>query len=321
MSVDVNDKELIRVAICIATYLRPHGLLTLIESVNNQKLEDSRILVTLVIADNAPESTAESTLGKIQKLTHWPVIYVVEHSRGIVSARNRTLAEAPPDADFIAFLDDDEYVSDCWLAQMLETMNLPSTIAAQGPVEPCYRMPPPNWVEALNLFRMGPYEQGVELCSAATNNSMVNAPFLRNLGLKFDPRFNITGGEDEEFFSRLRHAGGTIRAAAGALVWDDVPNNRTTLRWIGKRWFRMGNTLGRIALIRQRGIAVRAAKGFAAMSWGCLTCLLLGFGSKTRWIRGMLEVFRGAGMLAALLKINFAEYSTSAVELDRSGDG
>ncbi len=308
------------VAVCIATYLRPHGLQNLIESLNRQALEDVLARVTLVICDNAPEATAESILGEIQQLSRWPVIYVVENSRGIVSARNRTLAEVPPDADFIAFLDDDEFASSHWLVQMLETMKLPNTIAVQGPVEPQYTQSVPDWVEELNLFRMGPYEQGKELNSAATNNSMVSAALVHKLGFRFDPRFNLTGGEDEEFFSRVTHEVGTIRAAAEALVWDNVPQHRTSMRWLRRRWFRMGNTLGRIALIRKKGILLRATKGFGAIGWGCLSLVFLGFGSKLRLRRGMLEVFRGSGMIAALLGVIFVEYSADAVQEDRRSD-
>ncbi|WP_170411380.1 glycosyltransferase family 2 protein [Ruegeria atlantica] len=319
MNADLRKHSHPHIAICIATYLRPQGLRSLIESLNAQKLEKKTVRVTMVIVDNAPEATAKDTLGDIQNLTKWPVCYVVEHARGIVSARNRALAEAPQDADYIAFLDDDESVSAHWLEQMLETVVLPDTVAVQGPVEPKYRKDPPGWVDALNLFRMGPYEQGTRLNSAATNNSLVDASVVRKLGIWFDPRFNITGGEDEEFFTRVREAGGTIRASSDALVWDDVPENRTSMRWLARRWFRKGNTLGRIALIHRRGVVMRAIKGFGAIGWGCLICVCLGFGSSARWHRGVLEIFRGLGMLAALLRFDFAEYSASAVQVDRVG--
>ncbi|WP_170426003.1 glycosyltransferase family 2 protein [Ruegeria arenilitoris] len=319
MSDDVTEHYQPHVAICIATYLRPKGLRSLIESLNDQNLEGVDARVTLVIVDNAPETTARETLGNIQNLTRWHVIYVIENVRGIVSARNRALSEVPLDADYIAFLDDDETVSELWLKQMLETFSLPDTVAVQGPVEPKYRQDPPNWIEALNLFRMGPYTQGARLPSAATNNSMVKASVVRHLGLRFDPRFNITGGEDEEFFTRLRQAGGTIRASSDALVWDDVPENRISMRWLARRWFRKGNTLGRIALMHRRGVTMRAIKGFGAIGWGFLNFVCLGFGSSARWHRGVLEIFRGTGMLAALLRFEFAEYSASAVQVDRVG--
>ncbi|KUJ78806.1 glycosyltransferase family 2 protein [Ruegeria profundi] len=307
------------VAICVATYLRPLGLRALIESLNAQTISDEQVQVTLVIADNAPDATAQATLGDIQSLSNWPVIYVTEPTRGIVAARNRTLSEVPQDSDFVAFLDDDEEVSQIWLAEMLKTMRLPDTVAVQGPVEPRYRKAPPDWVDALNLFRMGPYDQGAELVSAATNNSMVRSAVIRDRKLRFDPRFNITGGEDEEFFTRLRDGGGTIRAAADALVWDDVPENRTTIRWLGRRWFRKGNTLSRIALIRRKAVGMRVVKSLGALGWGCAMCLCLGFGSQARWYRGLLEIFRGAGMIAGLLRFEFSEYSNSAVKVDRVG--
>lgn len=308
------------VAICIATYRRPQGLKALIDSLNAQDLQGRDVRVTLVIADNAPDDRACAVLGDIAGLSHWPVIYVPEHNRGIVCARNRTLAEAPSDADYIAFLDDDETASGQWLGQMLATMALPDTVAAQGAVEPRYRQTPPDWVERLNLFRMGPYQQGESLPAAATNNAMADAAVIRRHALRFDPRFNITGGEDEEFFSRLRQvSGGVIRAAAQAVVWDDVPTSRVTMRWIGRRWFRMGNTLGRLALMRRHGVALRALKGVGAIGWGAVMCLCFGFGSSARWHRGVLEMYRGAGMLAALLQISFEEYSASAVGADRVG--
>jgi glycosyltransferase involved in cell wall biosynthesis len=307
------------IAICVATYLRPDGLRSLIESLNTQTLGPDQVRVTLVIVDNAPDASAAAALGDIQDLSRWPVIYVTESERGIAAARNRSLSEAPVDADFIAFLDDDEVVSDFWLAEMLTTMALPDTVAAQGPVEPRYRQTPPTWVEALNLFRMGPYEQGDVLVSAATNNSMVLASVIRDRWLRFDPRFNITGGEDEEFFTRLRAGGGTIRAAAEALVWDDVPENRVSLRWLRRRWFRKGNTLSRIAMIRRKGVKMRAVKSMGAIGWGLMMCLCLGFGSRARWVHGLLEVYRGAGMMAGLMRFEFAEYSSAAVKVDRVG--
>lgn len=322
MSAEARSQAELHVAICIATYLRPEGLRALIESLNNQQLGERDVRVTLVIADNAPDAMARSVLGDIQNLSRWPVIYVLEHERGIVSARNRTLAEAPRDADYFAFLDDDETASENWLAELLGTMVLPNTVAVQGAVEPRYEEAPPAWVEQLNLFRMGPYEQGAELPSAATNNSMADAAIIRKQTMRFDARFNTTGGEDEEFFSRLRiESGGTIRAAAQALVWDHIPVHRATMHWLRRRWFRMGHTLARIAQIRRKGIPIRVVKGFAAIGWGLVMCVFLGFGSKARCCKGALEIYRGAGMLAAFLQIRFDEYNTAAVRLDRAGGG
>lgn len=303
---------------CIATYKRPEGLRALLQSLSRLNLAGLNARLTLVVVDNAPEEPATDKLGDLNLLSDWPVIYLKEPRRGIVAARNRSLTGVPPDADYIAFLDDDETVSESWLKEMLATIQQADTTAVQGPVEPKYAAPPSNWIDELGFFRVGPFEQNAELPAAATNNSMIDAGFVREHGLEFDMRFNTSGGEDEEFYRRVRKAGGTIRAAANAVVWDHVPQQRMTFRWITRRAFRTGNTLGRISIFNKTGRALRFAKGVGAIGWGCAVCLLLGLGSKNRLILGVREIFRGAGMLSAYSGFNFHEYSKSAVAIDRN---
>lgn len=306
------------VAVCIATYKRPQGLDALLGSLNSIDTDDLAVRLTLVIVDNAPQSPASDELGDISGRTRWRVIYLMESRRGIVSARNRCLQNVPADADFIAFLDDDETVSENWLREMLATADRCGAAAVQGPVEPRYERPPPAWIEEMGVFRVGPFEQDAVLVSAATNNSMIDAGFVREHDLAFDMRFNTSGGEDEDFYRRVGHMGGTIRAAADALVWDHVPAQRMTLRWVFRRAFRTGNTLGRIALKYRQQRLLRFAKGIGAAGLGGLLCLTLGFGSRNRAILGAKELCRGTGMLSAFFGHRFQEYSSSAVTTDRA---
>ena len=317
MTVKPKFPEIPHVAICIATYKRPEGLRALLASIDAQQFSVFRPRITLIIADNAPEAPAAAEPGDIAGLTRWPVIYKTEPVRGIVAARNCTLDGVPDDANFIAFVDDDEQVSPDWLEAMLTTMRDTDATAVQGPVEPDYDRPPPKWIEDLNIFRLGPFQQGQKLNFAATNNSMVNAGTLRHHKLRFDMRFNKTGGEDEEFYGRVRNAGGIIRAAAGATVFDNVPRQRLSVYWVIRRAYRKGNTLGRIAILRKRGRVMRIGKGFGSIARGVGTVVLSAFGSRTRCVKGLMEIFRGSGMLAAFLNISFAEYSDSAVGTDR----
>lgn len=309
--------EIPHVAICIATYKRPEGLRTLLASIDAQQFASFRPRITLVIADNAPQDSAAATLGDISGLTRWPVIYEMQPVRGIVAARNCTLDRVPDDADFVVFVDDDEHVSTGWLEAMLTTMRDTDATAVQGPVEPDYDQPPPRWIEDLNIFRLGPFRQGQILNFAATNNSMLNAATLRDYNLRFDMRFNKTGGEDEEFYGRVRGTGGVIRAAAGATVFDSVPYQRMSLRWVIRRSYRKGNTLGRIAILRKRGGMKRIAKGFGVIVWGIGAVILSVFGPRARYINGLMEICRGVGMLGAFLNIRYAEYSDTAVGMDR----
>lgn len=315
-----NSPKTPHVAICIATYRRPAGLRALLQSLDALVFEKVQPEITLVIADNYPETPASRVAGDIAALTRWPTIYVLEPVRGIVAARNRTLDAAPKNADLIAFLDDDETVSAGWLERMILTMNDTGATAVYGPVYPIFEATPPRWVEDLKTFQTGPFPQGKHLVFAATNNALVDAAFLRDNDLHFDFRFNETGGEDQEMFGRLQDAGGVIRASTNAAVYDAVPAARMTLRWVLRRAYRTGNTLGRIAIIRQRGRGERFAKGLGTIGKGIVLSLGVGLFSKAFFIKGLMELSRGSGMLAGLVNIHFAEYSLTAVKLDRSSE-
>ena len=307
------------VAICVAACRRPVGVRALIESLNRLEFAGTPPRITLILADNDPSAPVFASEAEAKALSRWPILYLHEPRHGIVAARNRTLSAVPEDADLVAFLDDDETVSPGWLEALMTTFRKTGATAVQGPVEPAYAAPPPAWIEALGIFRLGPFAEGEALNFAATNNSLVDARVLGDLGGRFDDRFNDTGGEDEEFYGRLRDSGGTIRAAARALVYDKVPPNRMTLRWVLRRWLRMGNTLGRIALLRRRGRALRLAKGVGALGLGLAQAVVAAPFSRSRSIRGLMEAARGAGMLSAFLRLHVAEYAPARLAADRGG--
>lgn len=308
------------VAICIATYRRPAGLCALLQSLDALEFEKIHPEITLVIADNDPEAPASQVLGEIHTLTRWPTIYVMEPVRGIVAARNRTLDAVPQDTDLIAFLDDDETVSASWLERMILTKNDTGATAVFGPLYPVFETTPPDWIEELEVFQVGPFPQGKRMVFAATGNLLVDAAFLRGNNLRFNFRFNETGGEDQEMFGRLQDAGGVIRASTNAVVYDSVPEGRMTLRWVLRRAYRTGNTLGRVAILRRRGRGARFAKGIGTIGKGIALSFGAGLFSKARFIKGLMEISRGSGMLTGLVNIHFAEYSVAAVKRDRSSE-
>ncbi|MEM1022027.1 MAG: hypothetical protein AAGJ09_16200, partial [Pseudomonadota bacterium] len=193
-----------------------------------------------------------------------------------------------------------------------------SATAVQGPVIPSYETTPPAWAVHSGLFELGPFRPNQALNFASTNNVLISADFLRKHQPQFDPLFNTTGGEDEEFFLRLQRAGGVIHAAHDARVTDIVPKARLTLEWAMRRKFRMGNTLGRIALLHKEGRALRFLKGIGAFGKGVGMVCTLGLGSKTKMVQGLLELVRGLGVMAAFTGLAFQEYSPSAVIKDRS---
>lgn len=305
-----------RVAICVATCRRPAGLRALLASLDRMRIDAARLRPVVILVDNAPEAPAVASAREAQALSRWPVSYVVEPRRGIVMARNRALALALPEADLIAFVDDDETVAPDWLESLVATLDGCGADAVQGPVRPDYDLPPPDWIAALGLFEQGPFRTGAPRAAAATNNVLVRAEALRCRDLRFDPRFNTSGGEDEEMFGRLTATGGRIVASARGEVFDTVPAARMTLAWASRRAFRKGNTLGRIARTRRRGRLLRFAKGGGAATRGTLWALA-GIGRPARRIGGWLELCRGVGMMAAFLDLRVVEYGPRMLVRDR----
>ena len=308
-----------KVAICVATYRRPKGIRALLRSLDALVFRDVSPDIRVIVVDNAPDAPAFEGNSQAQEHCRWPLIYRHEATQGIVFARNHCLQACPADADYIAFLDDDETVTPQWLAAHLTTIQSTGAAAVQGPVMPVYEMPPPEWVKDLHIFTLGPFEEGEQLNFAATNNVLIDAAFLREHDLRFDERFNQTGGEDEELFGRLRERGGRIHAASKALVMDDVPANRMTLRWVLTRWRRMGNTLGRIAIYRKDGRFKRVLKGLGAIMIGVSQTIVTAPFRKDLSIAGLMLAARGVGMLQAFGNATIVEYSVDRLRRDRVG--
>jgi len=314
---DRNGSGAPRVVVCVCTFRRPQGIRALLQSLDAQRFRGAPPDLSVVIVDNDPTQPAFGSQEEAQAAVAWPVTYLHEPRRGLVAARNRTLDAAPAEARAALFVDDDEVVTPGWVEAMVDTWQATGATVVQGPMVPRYEEPPPAWVEELGIFRLGPFVNGAPLHFAATGNSLIDLDFVRSLGLRFDPGFNFAGGEDEEFYGRVREAGGRIVSAADAVVYDEVPSWRLTRDWVLRRSRRRGNTLGRIALKRRKGRAARVAKGVGAIIFGAARTGTAGLWSTTDAIAGRMEMARGFGMLSAFFRVEMLEYSPEDVEADR----
>ena len=110
--------------------------------------------------------------------------------------------------------------------------------------------------------------------SADTGNLLLDLRLIERLGLRFDPRYGLTGGEDSLFTRQLTRAGGVIRFAAGAVVTKRVPAARATRAWVLERSLRSGSSWARVRID-----TVAPADGSAAGVLARLG-LRLGYGAK-----------------------------------------
>lgn len=196
------------------------------------------ISVEVLIIDNDPDSSARDVAKK-----KWDaeIAYFVEPAPGITAARNRALLLAQ-ESDFIVFVDDDETVSEDWLQQLLLTQTTFGADIVAGPVHPILPNDSPQWLKSSGVISDRCHRDGAILREAACGNTLFRMELFnaRPSSQWFLQRFNLTGGEDAELTRRLVREGAVIVWASKAEAFEVVGPERQTLRWISRRYRRIG---------------------------------------------------------------------------------
>jgi succinoglycan biosynthesis protein ExoM len=223
-------KTLPHVAVCVPTAGRAAHLDALLDSLG--KLDYPTELVTLVVGDNAPDEPAEHVVAKYRGVFR-QTVHTLEPRRGYSYARNALLTEAVRlEADFVAFIDDDQTVSKDWLRRLVETALLYSADLVAGPVISTFPWSP----AAVGLASRPRYLTGARLPYAGCGNLLVSGAALkRNPDVRFPSAFNHSGGEDTYFTGVLVRRGAVLVWSDEAIVHEKVPLERTRLRWLLRR--------------------------------------------------------------------------------------
>ncbi len=247
-----NVMDAVSVAICIPTFRRPADLARLLaalpEVVASARLEDRVGEVAIIVIDNDGDESARSVVAE----SGLDVRYVVERERGVVAVRNRALDEAS-ESDVIVFIDDDETPAEPrWLARLLATRSDFAADVVAGPVRTVTDEPLDPWIIAGRFFARAHRDgvpTGAPLTRAATNNLLLDRRFVEASGIRFDPRFARTGGEDSLFTSQLHRRGARMVWCAEAGVLDHLPVDRRTREHALERTAGMANAGVRVALV------------------------------------------------------------------------
>ncbi len=212
------------VALCIPTYRRNELLRTCLDAVDRLRLPAGCTLLVLV-ADNDADGGARGVCSA--RTGPFPPRYLVESRRGLCSARNRLLEEAlGTGATFIAFIDDDEQPHPEWLARHLAALAGAADVST-GPV--IQRAP-----EADDAA-VAPGAAPVTPRFVACNNVVFRRRLAAEQGLRFDPQFNFTGGEDFDFFESSRRLGNRHVWTGAAPVYEPLTPERSTPGYLFRR--------------------------------------------------------------------------------------
>lgn len=225
------------VDVCVCTYHR-QALVDTLRSLVAQTVRPRRIIVI----DNAEPPEALDRVAQATAELKFPIAYLHAPSRNISIARNAALDAT--DADWLAFIDDDEVAAPHWLAALLATAQSRTVDAVLGPVDAVYGPTAPAWIKALNIHSTKPVAVRGEIRKGYAGNVLLKQETVRRLRLRFDLALGRCGGEDDRFFLQLTDLGGRIGFAPDAIAYEPVPENRLRWRWMLQRHFRSGQSHG-----------------------------------------------------------------------------
>ena len=302
------------VAFCISTRRRPKGLSRLLTSIDGLIVPDNYRL-TVVVVDNDPFGTAASLVEQHRRPGGVSLHYVIETEPGIPAARNRSVAEATrlTDAEFIAFVDDDEYLAPDWLERMLDVHQDPSVVATVGPAIPRYDPAVPQWIVAGEFFEQRGWrrpspDEPFPVGLARTSGILIRAEALRSMEPLFQEPTRFSGGSDRWLFQRMIDRGDRFEWVPDAHVISWVSASRARTRWLWQRQYGYAWTRSRIDL------AESAASRFGLLRSGTRDVVVgaaravASGGNRARRVRAGGRSAKGLGTIAGALGIRYQRY-------------
>ncbi len=303
-----------KVLVAAATYRRPKGLARLLDAL--EKL-DTTEQVEVLVADNDAERSEGFAFCETVRANgyRWPLHAIVARERGIAQARNALVGYAldRTDAVFVAMLDDDEWPTPGWLDAFLRVQRETQSDALHGAVLREFDVPPGVWAEHCRGIAPLRDRTGPVAMIHSTSNVLFTRVCLRGLDRPwFDPGFALTGGEDKEFFTRLKCKGVRFAWADDAVVFAHVPASRANLGWALKRAYRVGNSDMRVFLKHERRLAALSfeAVKIAGVFFLSPAQFALSAPWPARRTAALCRLWRSAGKLAAVMGAHFNEYGT-----------
>lgn len=301
------------ILIGIITCKRPNLLNALLNSLYCQSIFSSQVEIRTVIVDNDANQGALPIFNQHFNKFPTKIEYLVEYQKGIPFARNRVLDQALANgAAYVAFIDDDETVSPEWLETLYSLIEEKKVDAVQGQVVsvlPDGKLP--GWAHKAKR-KEGNKEEGSKRNGLSTNNVIFSSRLIRDLGLRFDERFALTGGSDMDFFERAAKLGSRHIWTNKAIVYEKIPQSRLNLGWQFQRLFRVGATNTYMSL-QQKGLLPTllryAPKIILRMFIGPLMLLALGIFSSEMRLLAVQWIGSAVGHTTGFFGIMGREYS------------
>lgn len=230
--------------------------------------------IELILVENDSQDYSRALIEGLSQEFSFPISYNLETTIGIASARNKALSViAQSSADWACFIDDDATIGPNWLSDWAEELTLNNASVFQGPIQFQYEA---GGAACLQTLISPAKPRGRTLKTAATCNTLFAVSLITQGQLSFNEEFNLTGGEDSEFFYRVADTGAKIVAVDKPKVYEHVPISRQGLRYILRRHFSVGVNQVRINRLRNGWLSslIRyAPKAIGRMIYTLFVCI------------------------------------------------
>jgi len=288
------------ICVCICTYKRPHLLKRLLEVLGDQETT-GLFSYSIVVVDNDHLRSAQHVVSDFAAASPVPVSYWSEPRQNIALARNKAVENA--EADFIAFIDDDEFPTKRWLANLFEACRKYQADGVLGPVVPEFESRPPQWVVKGGFFERPNYETGHRLAwkQTRTGNVLFRRQILDGNDIWFKAEFD-TGGEDVDFFRRMTEQGRSFVWCREAVVYEVVPSSRCKRSYLLKRALLRGSNFPKHPKHRW----VNIAKSLVALPLYTLILPVLAILGQHLFVKYMVKLCDHASRLLAFLGVSLA---------------
>lgn len=217
------------VAVC--TLLRPNELARLLRALAAQQWPPD---AGIIIVDNDPNMSAQAVVDGARGSITVPLGYAVEPKRGFATVRNRVFDEIDDSATVI-FVDDDAVIPPDWVTVMAATHAQRPGCLVRSRYAHIEQVPEEAAAIAEAVMALFPLD---EHGPAGTSGLLLPAD-IRS-GLRFDPYFDRSGGEDVHLLTVLADRGIPF-ALAPTLVLEGARSQALTraqqielARWNGR---------------------------------------------------------------------------------------
>lgn len=227
-----------RVDVTICTYRRDFVTRTLLSIEAAERPAEADIAI--VVADNDATPSAEARVRDAASRMTLPVRYIHAPKGNISIARNAGLDAS--EADWLVFLDDDEEVDPDWLMALFARQRETGADAVFGCSRANYGADAPGWIIRGDFHSQYPVSRAGVVETGHTCNALLRWGDVPWRNERFALERGRSGGEDTEFFFRLRRKGARYAIAETSVVREDVPPARLALGWLLRRRFRIGQS-------------------------------------------------------------------------------